>query len=586
MRHDRNHDGKVSRDEAPERLKEHFDRIDTNGDGFIDMDEARRHAEDVRARGRNRGDTRIGPGPADRGPDTAPRPPGSGLLRNEAGAFEGYTLFAPLRSTTTYLIDMRGNVVHSWASDYAPGHAVYLLENGNLLRCAREPGNRTFHGGGLGGRIQEMEWDGTVVWEFVYADEQHLQHHDIEPLPNGNVLLIAWERKSRAEAIAAGRDPALMKRRDLWPDHIIEVKPERPRGGTIVWEWHVWDHLIQDHDPAKPNFGVVADHPELVDINFPLSSVQVSPEEQRRLEALGYVVPPPQPRGIQGSADWNHTNAVAYNAELDQIVLSVLGFHEIWVIDHSTTTEQAAGHTGGRSGKGGDLLYRWGNPQSYGAGTAADRQLFAHHDAHWIAPGRSGAGNLLVFNNGRGRPDGRYSSVVEIVPPLDAGGRYTRAAGAAFGPTEPAWVYTAPERDRFFSGNISGAQRLPNDNTLICSGENGWFFEIDRHGRILWEYVSPFAGEGPEGPGGRRPRFRLAPRPGVGPDRPPPGPPGADGRRQRHQPPGMGGGPNGVFRATRLTPDYPGLRGKDLKPPESQAVAPRDRQEHHDRSQR
>jgi len=588
MRFDRDRDGRVSRNEAPEQLKESFDRIDTNDDGFIDKDEARRHAETVRARGRQQGGARGGPWPGDGRPDAGARTPRSGLLRNEQGASEGYTLFAPLRSTTTYLIDMRGNVVHSWKSDYTPGCAVYLLESGNLLRAAREPGGQPFHGGGLGGKIQEMEWDGTVVWEFDYVDDQHLQHHDIEPLPNGNVLLIAWETKSRAEVIAAGRDPALMKRRDLWPDHIIEVKPDRPRGGTIVWEWHVWDHLIQDHDPAKANFGVVADHPELIDINFPQSSVQLSPQEQRRLEALGYIVPPPQPQGVQGSANWNHTNAIAYNAALDQIVLSVLGFNEIWVIDHSTTTEQAAGHTGGRSGKGGDLLYRWGNPRAYRAGTTADRQLFAHHDAHWIAPGLRGAGHLLVFNNGRARPDGQYSSVLEIVPPMDERGWYTRAARAAFGPAKPAWVYTAPEKNHFYSGNISGAQRLPNGNTLVCSGEHGWFFEIDADGRTVWEYVNPFGSEQPEHPPGRRPGFRPAPRPGIGPGGPPggppPGPPSADGRPRQHRPPGMDGGPKAVFRTARLAPDHPGLAGKDLKPSETRSVAPANDREHGDRS--
>jgi hypothetical protein len=597
MRFDRDGDGRISRDEAPEQLKERFDRIDTNGDGFIDKDEARRHAEQVPASGRRRRDMRGGPWPPHRGPDAGARPTRTGLLRNEKGACDGYTLFAPMQSTTTYLIDIQGNVVHSWESDYPPGQAVYLLENGNLLRCEREPGNRTFHGGGVGGKIQEMEWDGTVVWDFVYADDRHMQHHDVEPLPNGNVLLIAWERKSQAEAIAAGRDPALMQQGDLWPDHIVEVKPTRPRGGQILWEWHVWDHLIQDHDPDKANFGVVADHPELVDINFPQSATQLSAEEQQRLEALGYFVPSPQPNPRHGNPDWNHTNSVAYNAELDQIVLSVLTFNEIWVIDHSTTRAQAAGHTGGRSGKGGDLLYRWGNPRSYRSGSAADQQLFAQHDARWIAPGLAGAGDLLVFNNGRGRPDEEYSSVDEIRPALDEKGRYTREAGGAFGPAKAAWVYTAPEKHHFHSGNVSGAQRLSNGNTLICSGEQGQLFEIDQEGKTVWEYVNPFRSELPEhapglGPGfppGAGPGFPPGPPPGMGPDGPPGGPPAGrpgndDNRRRRNGPPG--GGPNGLFRATRLAPDYPGLAGKELKPSETQPVAPQSRQEHAARSPR
>jgi hypothetical protein len=80
-------------------------------------------------------------------------------------------------------------------------------------------------------------------------------------------------------------------------------------------------------------------------------------------------------------------NSVSYNAKLDQILISVRSFNEFWIIDHSVTTKEAAGHTGGRSGKGGDLLYRWGNPSAYRAGKTSDQKLFAQHDAHWIPEG-------------------------------------------------------------------------------------------------------------------------------------------------------------------------------------------------------
>ncbi|HIE94465.1 MAG TPA: hypothetical protein EYQ83_16980, partial [Acidobacteria bacterium] len=187
--------------------------------------------------------------------------------------------------------------------------------------------------GGSGGGVQELEWDGTVVWDFTYSNVPgHLQHHDVEMLPNGNVLMIAWEGISAAGATAAGRNPALIQGPTFYPDHIIEVQKTGPTSGAIVWSWHVMDHVIQDFDPTRPDFGVVADHPELLDLNYPL----------------------------QPASDWNHVNSIDYHAEFDQILLSSHNQNEVWIIDHSTTTVEAAGHTGGNSGKGGDLLYRWG----------------------------------------------------------------------------------------------------------------------------------------------------------------------------------------------------------------------------------
>ena len=501
---------------------------------------------------------------------------GKGVLRHESGAFEGYTLFAPLRSTTTYLVDMRGRVVHTWESDVPPGHSVYLLKNGHLLRCGRDLRNGAFHGGGIGGRVCEYDWDGKLVWEYVYSDEQHCQHHDIEPLPNGNVLILAWERKSDDEAIAAGRNPDLLHGRELWADHIIEVKPEGQRGGTVVWQWHVWDHLVQDHDSTRANFGFVEDNPARIDINFVGGSTDLSSAELRRLRSLGYVGGSPGGGGQGGQPDWNHTNSIAYNAELDQIVLSVLGFDEIWVIDHSTTTAEAAGSAGGRWGQGGDLLYRWGNPQTYRAGTAADRRLFAQHDARWIEPGFPGAGNLLVFNNGRGRREGRYSTVDEIASPLSRDRKYRRKAGAAFGPAKPAWTFKSGEAADFFSGHISGAQRLANGNTLICCGEKGHLFEVTRAGKVVWEYANPHSGKtGMQGPPPGAPGVFGPPpdrRPGAGGV--PRGRPQRTGPAMGGRQPGPPGPPGGhdeataMFRATRIAPNHPGLAGRDLSPKE------------------
>jgi hypothetical protein len=394
-----------------------------------------------------------------------------------------YNLFAPLASKQTYLIDDDGDTVHTWNSDYRPGNAVYLLEDGDLLRTGKLPDDTPFADtGGVGGTVQRIQPDGTISWEYEHASSTYQLHHDVEILPNGNLLMIAWELKTQAEAISAGRDPSLLSDGELWPDHVIEVAPN---DNSIVWEWRAWDHLVQDYDETKPNYGVVGDHPELIDLN--------------------YVSPGPQ----SGGADWNHTNSIDYNAELDQILLSVRNFSEIWIIDHSTTTAQAASHSGGNSGHGGDLLYRWGNPQAYDAGSAADQQLFVQHDAQWIESGSPGAGHILVFNNGQGRSDGDYSSVDEIVPPLDGSGAYT-LSGSVYGPAAPTWSYTAPTPTDFYAANISGAQRLPDGNTLVCDGPSGYFFEVTDAGQTVWSYQ-------------------------------------------------YSGDPGAVFRVTRYAADYPGL---------------------------
>ena len=479
------------------------------------------------------------PPPADRpGPATE----GVGLVRNDPGAYSGYTLLSPLQSSTTFLIDMNGSVVRSWDTDSTPSSLAYLLENGNLLRAGAQA-NPPFGGvAGGGGRLQEFTWEGELVWDFTYSTATRLPHHDFARLPNGNVLLIVTDRMRQDEAIASGRIPSSVPPGGVHADSLVEIRPTGKTTGEVVWEWRVWDHLIQDHDPQRANFGEVAAHPERVDVNF--------------------TVAPDRP-----AADWTHFNAVAYNAALDQVVVSLRNFSEIWVIDHSTSTKEAAGRTGGRSGKGGDLLYRWGNPRAYRAGTAADQRLFGQHDVQWIPDGLPGAGRLLLFNNGDGRPDGMYSSVDEIVPPMDATGRYPLQPAGRYGPERAAWSYTAPNKPDFYSFNISGAMRLPNGNTLICSGAPGITFEVTPEGRVVWQYNLPsFAGRGGGGgrggarAGGDAAGGRGAPGGAAGGRGAVAGRGGAGGR-------GGGFGANAgrnVFRAYRYGPDYPGLAGKPL----------------------
>jgi hypothetical protein len=376
---------------------------------------------------------------------------------------DGEILFAPMTSDTTYLIDENGTVKHTWPSDYLPGEAVRWLGNGTILRSIKV-GLSGY--GGSGGGFQEVRWDGTITWDFRYNTEGNLSHHDLLPLPNGNILLIAWETKTRSEAIAEGRDPSHLWGDTFMPDEIIEVHKTGQTSGTIVWEWHAWDHLIQDFDASKQNYGAVAEHPELIDLNFG--------------------------EDFQGVTDWLHTNSVDYNPAFDQILLCVHNFNEIWVIDHSTTTEEAAGHTGGRYGHGGDLLYRWGNPQAYRAGLSNDQIFYGPHDATWIPQGYPGEGHMLVFNNGLNRPGSLYSTVDEFIPPVNATGFYYLESGSAYGPAERTWMYTANPPTSFYATQLSGAQRLKDGDTLICNGEAGNFFEVTPTGTTVWEYTNPY----------------------------------------------------------------------------------------------
>ncbi len=461
-------------------------------------------------------ETGLTPTPEPGTPTPSPTPAQTlGVLVHESETFEGYTLFPPLRYRETYLIDSDGRVVRSWSSQFTPGQSAYLLETGELLRPAYvgDGVNPRFHGGGSAGRIERFSWDGALVWEFTISSDMFFSHHDVAPLPNGNVLVLVWEYKTQEEAIEAGRRPDMVSDEGLWPDHVIEVKPEGPAGGQVVWHWHVWDHLIQDYDETKANYGVVEDHPELIDINYVL-----------------------QPR----TPDWNHCNGIDYNPELDQIIISSRTFSEFWIIDHSTTVEEARGHSGGRYGHGGDLLYRWGNPRTYRAGDESDQQLFYQHDAQWIDEGLPGAGHILVFNNGADRPDGEYSTVDEIEPPILEDGTYDYTPGTAYGPEAPTWRYVADPPESFYAANISGAQRLPNGNTLICQGPVGTFWEVTSEGEVVWKYVSPVIDTGPLAQGEEVPE-------------------GPEGTAQGQM-------MNAVFKIHRYGPDYPGLAGKDLTP--------------------
>jgi len=372
-----------------------------------------------------------------------------------AQSFNGYALYNQQNSSTVYLIDKDANIAHTWSCNTNGNYAVLLKEDGNIVRGSVNNGNQ-LNGAAVGGKLQEYDPNGIMVWEFVYSSSQYVQHHDIEIMPNGNVLFVAWEVKTPAELTQAGYDGG---NSDKWPTHIVEIQPSGLTA-NIVWEWHIWDHMVQDFDASKDNFGVVAAHPELMDING--------------ISGGG-------PGG--GGGDWFHVNGINYNAELDQIVFTSRFASEFYIIDHSTTTAEAAGHTGGNSGMGGDFIYRWGNPSNYGA-PGAQTIPGPVHDPRWIKDdGRINGGYIQFFNN---EGNNGNSTVDAIEAPVD-GYNYTLVPGQAYGPSTYTWRHDCIDN----ANGQSASDKLSNGNTFV-NLSNEYMYEVDSNDNVVWQY--------PEGP--------------------------------------------------------------------------------------
>ena len=376
--------------------------------------------------------------------------------------FNGFALYNRQNQNTAYLIDKDGSIAKTWNCNVACNYTVLLKENGNIVRGGKYASNQ-LNGAAIGGVVQEIDPSGNVVWEFIYSNSNHCSHHDI-CLVGDNVMLIAWEVKTVSELTQAGYNGATTSK---WPTHFVEIA-QNGSGGQIVWEWHIWDHLIQDHDSSKDNFGVISNHPELIDINM--------------ISATGG-----GPPGMN-SGDWFHINGIDYNADLDQIAFSSRHASEVYIIDHSTTTSEAATHSGGNSGKGGDILYRWGNPSNYGL---SGNQIIpnAVHDIRWIEDdGRPYGGYLQIFNN-KGI-NNTQSTVDVFLAPLDSnnGNNYFRTSGQAFGPASYDSRYVC----QYSAPGQSAADRMSNGNIFVNSsggqGGAGIMYEVDQNDNIVWQY--------------------------------------------------------------------------------------------------
>jgi Arylsulfotransferase (ASST) len=421
--------------------------------------------------------------------------PTVGLLHHNEAVSDGYVLFSPLRNNEVFLINPCGEKVNQWTFTETPGATCYLLANGNLLRAGKE-------------NLEIRDWENNVVWTYPTTANGIEQHHDIEPLPNGNILCIVRDLYSQAQMTVEGRNPANTDA-EFKLEKIIEIQPVGANGANIVWEWKYIDHIIQDFDATKENYGVVENHPELLDINF----------------ANG------------ATTDFIHLNGIDYNANLDQIIVSARHLNEIMIIDHSTTTAQAASHTGGNSGKGGDFLWRWGNPQVYKQGTEADRKLFLQHAAMWVEDNYLDVGKISVFSNGEPNSSQLFSSV-HLIEPEIVGGQYTMSNNR-FNPSDYDWSWNGSILGITVSQDRqSGAQSQPNGNFIICEALLGRISEITKSGTLLWSYKNPTS--------------IYYPATGI--------------TTYHNQFTNIPVNVNSVFKAEKYPPNFVGFIGKDLTP--------------------
>lgn len=378
--------------------------------------------------------------------------PTVGLLYQDANATDAYALFTPQRNNQTYLVNNCGEKVRQWSFNELPGATCYLLPNGNLMRAGQD-------------FIEVRDWNDNVVWNYATTANGIAQHHDICPLPNGNVLCLVTDVYSLAAITAQGRNPAITAA-TLRLEKVVEIQPTGLTTGTVVWEWKFKDHLIQDFDATKLNYGVVADHPELLDLNF----------------ANNY------------NQDFIHTNSIDYNASLDQILISARHLNEVFIIDHSTTTAESASHSGGTYNRGGDFLWRWGNPRVYKQGNNDNRKLYLQHDAKWVEPGYLDEGKITIFNNGDPASTQTFTSVVMIQPEI-VGGIYTKSDNR-FNPPNYEWSWNGSILGvTVFEDKMSGMHALPNGNIVISETTLGRVSEITKSGTLLWSYRNPTGGD-------------------------------------------------------------------------------------------
>ena len=361
------------------------------------------------------------------------------LLKSEVN--DGLVLISDFTAESVVLINTDNNIVNSWEINDFNFFRSYLTPDSILVAISKS-GNIPV--------LQKYTWDGSALWTYIFEEGECIMHHEQVILPNGNILAICKETIIAEENIYSNENISM--------DKIIEIEPLANNQANIIWEWRFYDHLIQDYNSEIPNYGTIANNPQLFNIN-----------------------------ASNSPSDFTHLNCVDFNSELNQIVFSSRALNEVFIIDHSTTTEEAKSHIGGIYGKGGDFLYRWGNPINYNRGNLGDQKLHAPHAVNWINSNFPGGDNILLYDNGY---DDFISAIIEFQPPILSNGSYFLEDYESYGPNEYIWINYSSD---YFSLSHSGAFRMPNGNTFVSSfgvppATPANIFEIDTNGVVHWEY--------------------------------------------------------------------------------------------------
>jgi len=351
---------------------------------------------------------------------------------------ESYTFAAG--STYCYLFDTTATNTSSYYARWSTGQTAYVA---HFMKDTIFQTSGSGMGGGSYGSVKKWACTSasaaTLVWTYTVSSA----HHDICPLPNGNVLMIIDETKTSSQISAAGGSYS----GSISSPTIQEIHPTGSTTGVVVWQWKLWDHVCQSTNPSITSTYVssISANPQLFNVNNNMSS------------------------------DWFHMNGLDYNATLDQIVMSSHAQNEIYIIDHSTTTAQAASHSGGLAGHGGDFLYRWGRPQNYGCTSNGNGiTLNTIHDARWVSVNNSLYPNYISMfhNNGGGT-----AKAVLFLPP-HSGYNYTYTPGSVIPPTS----CTQPTVPTITGVNDQGGVDVCDNGNILITKPGNTFYECNGSG--------------------------------------------------------------------------------------------------------